>query len=397
MNSFCNYVKFISAICLLWCYRVISKLGMPVVPLALGVVQTADEQILAELDKLGDRFNDYSRFQKETKQALEELTVLKNSFADVQQTNIALRKAQLSMGREHRLAYGDPVKRIQVDQELRTRLNAAVRLACKDPAIRAIGENLASPFLGRSLTSGSTPGSTLITSDLASEIYDTLATYGVWNTFAVQRVGRATTKFPVTTARPVAKAVRKLSGSKLVEDSTLAGTSVDCEVVLWGVLLGVERELLEDGEYDVTSYVMENFSEAMALKLDELCLTADGTDDETDSGMSGIFTTGTAAAAAAGNITVETTDLDDWVKCLTTVDAGVLNRPCRWWIHPRNLARALLVRDLNGRPIFQTALEAPAFGGVGSILGYPVTPSHAAPSTSAASAKIAAFGELQQK
>jgi HK97 family phage major capsid protein len=206
-------------------------------------------------------------------------------------------------------------------------------------------------------------------------------------------VGRATTKFPVSTARPIAKAVRKLSNRKLAEDANIAGTSVDCDVVLWGVLLGVERELLEDAEYDVTAYVMENFAEAMALKLDELCLTADGTDDETDSGMSGVFVTGTAAAAAAGNITTETTDLDDWVKCLTTVDAGVLNRPCRWWINPRTLARALLVRDLNGRPIFQTALEAPAYGGVGSILGYPVTPSHAAPSTNAANAKIAVFGD----
>jgi hypothetical protein len=51
------------------------------------------------------------------------------------------------------------------------------------------------------------------------------------------------------------------------------------------------------------------------------------------------------------------------------------------------------VKDSNGRPIFLTALEAPTAGGIGSILGYGVVPSHAAPTTNAANAKIAVFGD----
>jgi HK97 family phage major capsid protein len=78
---------------------------------------------------------------------------------------------------------------------------------------------------------------------------------------------------------------------------------------------------------------------------------------------------------------------------LLTVDSGVLNRPCKWWMHPQILVRALSVKDSNGRPIFLTANEAPAPSGIGTILGYPVIGCHAAPTTNAANAKVAVFGD----
>jgi HK97 family phage major capsid protein len=123
-------------------------------------------------------------------------------------------------------------------------------------------------------------------------------------------------------------------------------------------------------------------------------LQADGGADATDGGFTGIFGGGgTAAAAVAGNVTTETTDFEDWTRCLLTVDAGILSRPCKWWLHPQHIIRALSVKDSNGRPIFLTALEAPTAGGIGSILGYPVVPSHAAPTANAANAKVAVFGD----
>jgi len=57
------------------------------------------------------------------------------------------------------------------------------------------------------------------------------------------------------------------------------------------------------------------------------------------------------------------------------------------------LAAAIGVQDSNGRPIFQTALEAPAAGGIMNMFGFPVTAVGAAPSTNAASAKVAVFGD----
>src|SRR5262249_36831629 len=85
--------------------------------------------------------------------------------------------------------------------------------------------------------------------------------------------------------------------------------------------------------------------------------------------------------------------LEDWVNCLLTVNPQVLNLKPKWWIHPQHLARAALVRDKNGRPIFQTWLEVPNPGSIGSILGYPTIPTAVAPSTDGAGQTIAAFGD----
>jgi HK97 family phage major capsid protein len=98
---------------------------------------------------------------------------------------------------------------------------------------------------------------------------------------------------------------------------------------------------------------------------------------------------------ASGGTTIGALKLDDFVNVLTTVDPGVLNRPCAWWVHPQNLARLVTVKDGNGRSIFLTAMEAPTPTGIGSILGYPVHLVHAAPSANTAGAKIAVFGDPQ--
>jgi HK97 family phage major capsid protein len=338
--------------------------------------------------KQDELVSNYDNLQKETKKAFEELTQLKNHQGDIQEKVSAISKINLAMRRETRMAYGDPVRRISGDDQLRASLNVAVRLAAGTPGARNAAE-----AIGKALTTGTTPGSTMMIDDLANEFYDILATYGVWNTFAVRRVGTKVTKFPVRTARPVSKFVRKLSNAKLAEDATINATRVDCNVELAGVLLGVETELLEDSEFDVTGYVLEDFAEALALHMDQICLTADGTDDADDSLFSGIFTTGTGVTATATRTTVEALKFEDVLKVLTSVAPVVLTRPSRWWVHPTTLARMLAIKDENGRPIFLTATEAPTYGGLGSILGYAVTPSHAAPSANTASSKVAAFGD----
>jgi HK97 family phage major capsid protein len=104
---------------------------------------------------------------------------------------------------------------------------------------------------------------------------------------------------------------------------------------------------------------------------------------------------GTAAGATTGNVSVATLDMDDFVRCLSTVDAGVLSRGAKWWIHPTVLAKIALIKDLNGRSIFQNALEAPNGGGIGSILGYPVVPTGKMPSTDTTSKVVAVFGDPQ--
>jgi HK97 family phage major capsid protein len=59
------------------------------------------------------------------------------------------------------------------------------------------------------------------------------------------------------------------------------------------------------------------------------------------------------------------------------------------------LAKIIQIKDLNGRPIFQNALEAPAGNSIGSILGYPVIVTAAMPSTDSAGNVVAVFGDPQ--
>lgn len=341
-------------------------------------VQTKQDALVANYDQL----------DKDTKKAFEELTTVKNENKSIGDALVAVKKVVTALKHEERMAFGNPIERISRNEEKRTRLNAAVRLAMdangdmrrvSDPLIKALGED-------------ASPGSTLIDDALAQDIYDTLAMYGVWNTFGVRRLGTKTTKFPVKTVRPIANFILT-EGGTISDDTNKAGTSVSLEVEAIAVLLNVSLQLLMDSDFDVTADVMNDFAEAFSYRLDWAALQADGTSDATDGAMTGVFAGGTASTAATGNTTMETLDLEDFTKCLTTVDAGVLTRMCRWWMHPQLLVRALHVKDLNGRPIFLTATEAPTPGGIGSILGYPVIAAQAAPSTNAAGAKVAVFGD----
>ena len=346
-------------------------------------------KVLGTIEKVkttqDDLVSNYENLQKETKAAFEDLTKLKSeSSATYSELTHAIQKLNLRLGQEMRLANGNPIQRIQGDPEKRKLINAIVR--------NAAGFGL-TPEMRTTLGEDATPGSTMIRDGLAEDIYATLASFGIWSSFDVRRVGTKTTKFPVKTARVNAGFILT-EGGDITEDTAKAGTSVDLTLEVIGALLPVSKQLLADAEFDVTADVLSDMAEALAYRLDWACLQADGGADATDGGMTGIFGGGgTTAAAASGNPTVELTDLEDWTKCLLTVDAGILSRPCKWWMNPQILVRALSVKDLNGRPIFLTALEAPANGGIGSILGYGVVASHAAPTTNSANAKVAVFGD----
>lgn len=348
-----------------------------------------------EQKSLRDQFTtDVSNLDKQSKALLEDVTKLKTAANDTQAgRDELLKKLKMLDARitqQVRSLNGDPVARIIADEEKRTRFNCAIRLALdKDgdmrkrlaPQLKALGED-------------SSPGSTLIDDALALEIYDTLTSFGIWNTFGVRNVGTKETKYPLKTARPIAKFILT-EADTVTDDTNKAGGSVTLTVEVLAVLLNVAMQLLEDAQFDVTRDVMDDFAEALAYRLDYAAVVADGTADDTNGGFTGILNGWTAATSANGNVTVEGTDLEDWTRVLLSVDPIVLTRAARWWLHPQTLIRALSVRDGHERPLFQTALEAPAAGGIGSILGYPITLGYVMPTTNSAGAKVAAFGDPQ--
>jgi HK97 family phage major capsid protein len=326
----------------------------------------------------------YDQLTADTKRAMEELTIVKNRVNDLAEVSNKLRKLELQLGRESRLAFGDPIARFVSSEERCHWLIGCFR--------KAIGAPL-TPEQKTAVTGiDSGTGAAVTPQETEAAIYDALLTYGQWGTLGVIPVGSRTQILPLITARPTAYWVAQ--GAQITEGA-FTGTSVTLTIKEAAAWIPVARALLDDASIDMAGYILQQLAEGVALRLDWACFAADGTNDTTDGAYTGIAVGGTAAEAAAGNTEVSKLDLEDFVHCFTHVDAGVLQRPCKWWMHPLILAKMCTVKDSNGRPIFQTALEAPNGGSIGSILGYPVVPTAAMPSTDAASQVLAVFGDPQ--
>ena len=341
-------------------------------------VRTSQEDMLKNFDNL----------DKDTKKAFEELTKVKNDFNGLsdhqKQLDLLIKKVQLQMTLEQRMANGGTA--MSLGQ--RTIKNKEVAKQVFASICRSIGKD---EIAAKALGEDSSPGSTLINDDLDTDVYDSLLRFGSWGTLGVRPVGTKNTKVPIKTARPVANFILT-EGGTISDDTNKAGTTVTLEAEVIAVLLNVSLQLIEDGEIDVVADVLDDFIEAVNYRLDFAAFQGDGTADATHGGVTGLFNFGTAATAAATRTTVAATKYTDWLACLTGVDPVVLQRPARWWMHPTLMAAAVGVQDSNGRPIFQTAMEAPA-GGIMNLFGFPVTMVGAAPSANQASAKVAAFGD----
>ena len=302
------------------------------------------------------------------------------------QTRLATMKSGIS---------GSSLEKILGDEEKKAAINAGIRgilnKANSRVAINSEQQKMFDEQVQKAVDTGSTPGSTYIDDDLNTDIYSLIAEYGVWNMFDVIPASTKTTKLIVDDTDP-----EMLFVDECVEpgEASYTGRTISAEVKKILGWISVSSEALEDSEIDLAGHILPKFANATALRIDHITLTADGTADGQNGGFTGIFAGGTAAAAEAGRTTVATTELDDWIKVLLSVKASVLSKPgAGWFIHPRQLVRLVGIKDDNGRPIFQNALEAPAPGAIGRILGYPVYLAHAAPSADGAGLPVAAFGD----
>jgi len=344
-------------------------------------------------DELAEITTKVDNWQKETKSAMEDFTKLKNVGADVETLSKSLKQVTLQLNREKRLAQGSTsLQRITSDPLMKASLNACVRnFASTNGDLKSVADAIV-----KGIGEDTSPGSTLLVPQLMHEMYDTLAKYGKWNTFGVRPMGTKITQMPIETVRPVAYCLTS-EGATIAEDTAKAGGTATLTVVPIAVILSVSQQLLQDAEFDVTGNILNDFYEAYNYRLDYLTFQGDGTNDATNGGQTGVFNTGVAAVAATGHTSIATMSFEDITKCMLTVDEGVLDRETRWWMHPFNLIQMLSIKDLNGRPIFLTALEAPTPGAMGSILGSPVTLANAAPKTIGvnASTATAVFGDPQ--
>lgn len=347
----------------------------------IGSVTEQNQQLL----------KNYEQMQKETKQAMESLTMLKNSNADLESQMRAMTRLNQSLKNERRSAFGtDPVKSFARDREKALLMVAG--MAKRLDVLSGCSKSIRDAAASKDLDSANTPGSSLIANaEIDSEIYDLLLTYGAYRQLNVRMIGAKSQDVRIKTARALMAFVDEAGA--IGADATKAGTKTTLTPKKIAGLISVSNELADDDVTGVAEDIVRDFMESAAYVLDWISFTANGDADATDGGFSGMFYGGTSRVAAAGNVSVATLDMDDFVACLSGAPAEVLQRGAKWFIHPTFIAKALLIKDGNGRSIFNTAIEAPSFGAMGTILGYPVAPVGVAPSTDGVSKKIASFGD----
>jgi HK97 family phage major capsid protein len=358
---------------------------------AIEKVREGQKTITDNIDKI----------DKDGKKLAEDFSAHVKSFEglphQVAETTRTLAQLQLKIATERRSAYGSGLDRISGDEEMRSIVNGVIRTNYK----RQTGSAMALPedqvkgaeAYAKALTSAASPGTTVQTAALLTEIYGTIAEFGVWNMFDVIPVSTASNKLIVDATDPTM--YFQATENTAVTEGAITGSNVTATINKMLGWIQVSRELIEDAEIDLVGHLLRKFANATAYRLDWACLQADGGADTTDGSFTGLFGgSATAAVAASGNVSVATLDFEDFLTAMLAVDAAVLSRPTTCWImHPQMVVRALAIKDGNGRPIFLPSIDAPAPGAIGSILGYPVKLAHAANATDGVSKRIAVFGD----
>jgi HK97 family phage major capsid protein len=341
----------------------------------------------------------FTRLDTESKKLAEDFAKQAKTFdglpGQVDEISRSLKKIELKSAMERRSNFGSAVERLAADVEARNIINGVVRDACRKQGHHVKmteAQEQAADTYHKALSDSASPGSTYINAELLPEIYSTIAEYGIWRNFDVVPVSSSSAKLIVDATDPT---MYWTAENTAPTEGAITGSNVTATI---NKLLGwiqVSRELLDDAEIDLTAHILRKFANATAYGLDFACTSADGGADSTDGGFTGIFGgSGTAAVAASGNVSVATLDFEDILATMLAVDPAVLSRQtAAWFVHPQMLIRLMSIKDLNGRPIFLPAMDAPSFGAFGSILGYPVIPCHTANATDGVSKKIAVFGD----
>ena len=224
-------------------------------------------------------------------------------------------------------------------------------------------------------------------------IYSRVVSYGAFKYLDVHPMAAGTENLIVEQAEPVAVFVPE---NGVIPESGLDLAPVGMTAKTMGLILGISMQLLQDSDIDLGAYVSLKFSRAVAARADYAAYVSNGTSDVAglNGGFTGLFNAATVVATAAGHTTVAGMTLADIVNVVTALPEAVLEAGnLSWFMNPLLLPQFLNIKDNNGRPIFLNALEAPAYGAIGTIMGIPVRPVSVAPSSNAAGMPIACLGD----
>ena len=215
------------------------------------------------------------------------------------------------------------------------------------------------------------------------------AEFGAYKDLNNQTSPSGKTTYGLLSALPLVTIITPANqGTQISADAVMTGSGAATISRELAVIINMANQLAED-ERANTSFALKNgFAMSLASALDWVCFSADGTDDTTDGGMTGIFADAgvTVVSAAAGRTLAEQLQEEDFLRCVDACAAAALQRGARFWMHPSIYRKVLRVRDGSGQALIKFQAGAPY------IAGFPVTLVARAPSANGAGQKVVAFG-----
>ncbi|MEO5804105.1 MAG: phage major capsid protein [Verrucomicrobiota bacterium] len=326
----------------------------------------------------------FDRVSGKTKSSIEALHKAQrgDSDSDLQR---ALHHALPALRNQRRSKFADPYAAILGVPEYRCWLNAIARVLMRQKLSDEHNEIL------RAMGTDSTPGSTMVTGDLASLIYNCLAINGSWATLGAQTVLSGSGKFSLTTAYPEAYFVAE--NGQINDDTAFAGESKLFETKAICALVLCSLQLVQDAEEDISRHILENVEQALNYRLDYAVFSGDGVNDANNGETTGLFVDNTipVSVAGAGNTKLQDCDEEDFLLVLESVDPAALQRGCAWWISATLLPALMRAKDESGKRLLCVPPESDGF----YLCGHPVNLVPVAPTENAASKKMMLFGEPQ--
>lgn len=237
------------------------------------------------------------------------------------------------------------------------------------------------------LVTGEGPGAGMVPTFAAETLRELAGLYGAYQTLGVQAAPTGKTVFPLVTSLPTAQWFTPLTQGTQLTPGTIGGSGLSTEARDVVSMVQIARGVLDDTRVNLGVALPALLAQSIAAAVDHAAFAADGTDDDTDGGMTGIFADGNVGVAEAGSATLaEDLEEEDFLRAMDGVSAAALQRGCRWWMHPDIYRKVLRVQNGAGERLVRFVEGEP------TILGCPVTLVVAAPGTNAAGAKVAAFG-----
>ncbi|HZV36826.1 MAG TPA: phage major capsid protein [Verrucomicrobiae bacterium] len=308
----------------------------------------------------------------------------------------AVLRAQRSLGMERRHSLRDPIaKLLREDRDAALLVDGLVRYLCSS-RMHPSQSDMVKEFVTKSTTFGTNLASSIFPMPVSPDIlWDTVLQYGAFRDFVLPMLGQQT-QYAEGTQVPDAWFMTPTTGmgTAIPTDVSLAGTSLSKKANTIATLLPVSEEWLQDATINVAALFLRMFTQGIAKRIDYGCFMANGTDDTANGAQTGIFQNNTVVTvnAAAGNVALAQLQREDFLLAVSAVNPAVLQRECRWYIHPGFIPTLLTLREAKETKfLLKTPEETQS--GEWVLVGFPVTWSPQNPSTDGANQQIAAFGD----